>query len=153
MNLEQQLDIIINDAEKYGVPKTAIAQAVAPVLKLFASQLQHQEYYVLQNLAEDWVLNTIANPQLNQEKKVIYAFVSVKAAARLQGQANPDLIAMPIGVVQLLFKLFSLQQVDSIIFLEDAQNLDRGVEIKREHLSQLIRQQIKNLGQIPPNFA
>ncbi|HEY9771415.1 MAG TPA: hypothetical protein V6C71_23465 [Coleofasciculaceae cyanobacterium] len=153
MNLEQQLEIIIKDAANYGVPTIVIEQAIAPVLKLFADQLQHLEYYVLQNLAEDWVLTTITNPQLKQDKKVIYAFVSVQDAATFQGKINPDLIAMPIFVIQLLFRLFSLQQVDSIIFLEDSQNFNRGTEIKRDRLSELIHQQIKQLGSIPPNIA
>lgn len=153
MNLEQQLEVIINDAANHGVPTIVVEQAIAPVIKLFATQLQHLEYYVLQNLAEDWVLTTITNPQLNQEQKVIYAFVSVKDAATFQGKRNPDLIAMPISVVQLLFRLFSLQQVDSIIFLEDSQNLNRGIEIKRERLSQLIEQQIKQLTDTPNDIA
>ena len=153
MDLEQQLAEIINSASDYGVPPIVIEKAIAPVIKLFVTQLQHLEYYVLQNLAEDWVLTTIANPQLNQSKKVIYAFVSVRDAATFQGKKNPDLIAMPITVAQLLFRLFSLQQVDSIIFLEDSQNLNRGIEIKRDHLAELIRQQIVQLSQTPPNIA
>ena len=153
MDLEQQLAEIINNAVDYGVPPMVIEKAIAPVIKLFATQLQHLEYYVLQNLAEDWVLTTITNPQLNQSKKVIYAFVSVQDAATFEGKRNPDLIAMPITVAQLLFRLFSLQQVDSIIFLEDSQNLNRGIEIKRDYLAELIRQQIVQLGQTPPNIA
>ena len=153
MDLKQQLEVIINDAENYGVPKIVVEQAIAPVIKLFVTQLQHLQYYVLQNLAEDWVLTTITNPQLNQSKKVIYAFISVQDAATFQGKINPDLIAMPITVAQLLFRLFSLQQVDSIIFLEDSQNLNRGIEIKRDHFCELIRQQIIQLGNIPPNIA
>ena len=153
MNLEQQLEIIINDAANYGVPTIVVEKAIAPVIELFAAQLKHLEYYVLQNLAEDWVLTTITNPQLEQEKQVIYAFVSVRDAATFQSKINPDLIAMPIPVVQLLFRLFSLQQVDSIIFLEDSHNLDRGVEVKRELLLQLIQQLIEQLTQTPPDLA
>jgi hypothetical protein len=153
MTLEQQLQLIIDDAANYGVPSLVVEKAIAPVLKAFAEQLQHLEYYVLQNLAEDWVLTTIANPQLQQSKKVIYAFISVQDAATFQGTANADLLAMPIDVVQLLFRLFSLQEVDSIIFLENSSNLNHGVEIERDRLSQLIRQQIEQLGKIPPNIA
>ncbi|MGF1590104.1 MAG: hypothetical protein ACFCU7_12820 [Pleurocapsa sp.] len=153
MNLEQQLEIIIKDAANHGVPAIVVEQAIAPVLKLLAGQLQHLEYYVLQNLAADWVLTTITNRQLNQDKKVIYAFVSVQDAATFQGKINPDLMAMPISVIQLLFRLFSLQQVDSIIFLEDSQNLNRGIEIKRDRVAELIQQQIQQLGSIPPNIA
>jgi hypothetical protein len=153
MTLEQQLRLIIDDAANYGVPSSVVEGAIAPVLKAFAEQLQHLEYYVLQNLAEDWVLTTIANSQTQQSKKVIYAFISVQDAATSQGTANPDLIAMPICVVQLLFRLFSLREVDSIIFLENSPNLNDGVEIERDRLSQLIQQQIEQLGKIPPNIV
>ena len=152
MTLEQQLQLIIDDATNYGVPPLIVERAIAPVLKLFASQLKNLEYYVLQNLENEWVLTTITNPQLQQEKRVIYAFTSVRDAANFQGKANHDLLAMPISVVQLLFRLFSLQQVDSIIFLDDARR-DRGVEIRREQLSQLIKQQIEQLKNRPPDIA
>ena len=153
MTLEKQLQIIIDDAAEHNVPPMVIKKAIAPVLRLLAEQLHHLEYYVLQNLAEDWVLTTIANPKLQLEKKVIYAFVSVRDAAAFQDSANPDLIATPIPIVQLLFRLFSLQQVDSIIFLEDSQNLNRGIEIERERLSKLIQQQIEQLNQTTTDIA
>lgn len=153
MELKQQLEVLINDAADYAVAPTVIEQAIAPVLKLFAEQLQYLEYYVLQNLESDWILTTIANPRLTEDKKVIYAFASVESAATFQGKTHPDLMAMPIPIAQLLFRLFSLQQVDSIIFLEDSQNLNHGIEIKREHLSNLIKQQIEQLKQTPPNIA
>ena len=152
MKLDRQLEVLINDAAKYGVAPEAVEKALAPVIKLFAQQLQHTKYYVLQNLEQDWVLTTITNSQSQQVKKVIYAFVSVQDAAGFQKQAKSDLIAMPIDIVQLLFRLFSLQQVDSIIFLENSPNLDRGVEIEREHLARSIEQQIQQL-RIPPNLA
>jgi hypothetical protein len=152
MTLEQQLQLIIDDADNHAVPTAVVEKAIAPVLKSFAEQLQHLEYYVLQNIAEDWVLTTIMNPQLQQEKKVIYGFISVQDAATFQGLANPDAIAMPIPVVQLLFRLFSLQQVDSIIFLENSQNLNYGVEIERDRLLQLIQQQIEQFRGITPDF-
>ena len=153
MELDRQLEIITNEAANYGVPPVVVEKAIAPVLKIFAKQLQFLEYYVWQNLAEEWILTTITNPKLKQTKNVIYAFASVRDAATFSGKANPDLIAMPIPVAQLLFKLFSLQQLDSIIFLEDSQNLDRGIEVERSHLSQLIQQQIQQLNNIPPDLA
>lgn len=155
MNLEQQLATIIDDAADYGVPPIVVERAIAPVLKLFATQLQHREYYILQNLAEEWVLTTISNPQLERggEKKVIYAFVSVRDAANFQGKDNAEIIAVPIAIIELLFKLFSLQQVDSIIFLEDSFNLNRGVEVKRELLLQEITRQLQQFSQTPPDIA
>jgi hypothetical protein len=153
MTLEKQLQTIIDDAEYYGVPRAVVEVAIAPVLKSFAEQLHYLEYYVLQNLSGDWVLTTIMNPQLQQEKKVIYGFISVKDATTTQDVANADLFAMPIPVVQLLFRLVSLPEVDSIILLENPQNLNSGVEINRDRLSQLIQQQIEQLRKIPPNIA
>lgn len=153
MGLDRQLKELIDDAANYGVPPEAIEQAIAPVLRLFAEQLQHSEYFIWQNLDEDWVLTTIANPKLKQNKNVIYAFVSVKDAMRASGKSDSDLIAASIPIVQLLFRLFSLQEVDSIIFLENSYNLNQGVEIERNHLSQLIQQQIQQLNKIPPDIA
>jgi hypothetical protein len=153
MTLEKQLQIIIDDAENYGVPRAVVESVIAPVLKSFAEQLHHLEYYVLQNLAGDWVLTTIMNPQLQQEKKVIYGFISVKDAATTRDVANADLFAMPIPVVQLLFRLIAIPELDSIILLENSQNLSSGIEIKRDRLSQLIQQQIEQLREIPPNIA
>ena len=152
MTLEQQLQQIIDDAVNYGVSPVVVELAIAPVIKAYAQQLKKLEYYVLQNLEGDWVLTTINNPKLQQSKQVIYAFVSVKDAAAFSGKTNPELAAAPISVVQLLFRLSSLQMVDSMIFLEDSQNLNRGVEIERDRLFQQIRQQIQQL-QIPPNLA
>ena len=152
MNLEQQLEVIIKDAANYNVPPVVVERAIAPVLGSIASQLKHLEYYILQNLAEDWVLTTISNRKLNREQRVIYAFSSVRDAAT-QGKTNSDLIAMPISIIQLLFRLFSLQEVDSIIFLEDSQNLNRGVEVKRELIVSAIEQQIGQLNNTPPDIA
>ena len=153
MELDEQLSVLINDAANHGVPPIVVEQAIAPVLKSFASQLQHLEYYILQNIEQDWVLTTITNPQLQQDKKVIYAFKSVRDAANFQGKIKPDLIAMPIPIAELLFRLFSLHQVDSIIFLENSHHLDRGIEIERNHLSNLIQKQIEQLKKNPPHIA
>ena len=153
MNLEEQLKILIDDAPQYGVPAIVVEKAIAPVLELFAKQLSNPEYYVLQNLDSDWILTTLTNPQLQQEKQVIYAFKTVKDAAAFQGTADPNLIAVPIPITHLLFRLFSLPQVDSIIVLDDSRNLDKGIELQRDRLSALIKQQIQQLGQPPSNIA
>jgi len=153
MELDAQLSVLINDAANYGVSPVVIEQAIAPVLKAFASQLQHLEYYVLQNLEESWVITTIANPQLKQQKKVIYAFKSVRDAGFFAGKNQTNTIAMPIEIAQLLWRLFALQQVDSIIFLEDSHNLNRGIEIERNHLLKLIQARIEQLAEIPPHIA
>ena len=152
MELDQQLKSLIQEAANYDVPTRVMKEAIAPVLKSLATQLQHEQYYIIQNLESDWVLTTITNPQSKQEKKVIYAFATVKHAA-IEGKANRDLIAAPISVVELLFRLFSLQQVDSIIFMIDPSNPNKGVEIRRDRFLDLIQQRIGQIDRTPPNIA
>lgn len=161
MEINKQLNILIDDASKYGVPSIVIEKAIAPVLKVFSDRLKQKEYYVLQNLEDDWILTIINNPQSKQEKTVIYAFATVKDAATFQGKSDPNILATPMLVTHLLFRLFSLQQVDSIIFLDTPGNLNKAIEIRRERLSALIQQQIQQLSQhemgisrqTPPNIA
>ena len=150
--LDAQLSVLINDAANYGVSPVVIERAIAPVLKAFASQLQHLEYYVLQNMQENWVLTTIANPQLDRQKKVIYAFKSVRDAGLFAKTNQADAIAMPIAIAQLLWRLVALQQVDSIIFLEDSHNLNRGTEVERNRLLESIQKAIEKL-ETPPHIA
>lgn len=154
MELEQQLQTLIKDAAEFGIAPIVLQQAVAPVLKLLAQQLNHLEYFVLQNLSQDWVVITINNPQQNnQEKRVIYAFTTVKDAATFQGSNDPDILAVPMPVTHLLFELFSVQQIDSMIFFDTPSNLNQGVEIQRDRLEALIFQQLQQLQQIPPDLA
>ena len=153
MELEQQLKLLIADAANHGVPTVVMELAIAPVLKMLATQLQHDEYYILQNLESDWVLTTITNSKLKQHKKVIYAFVTVQDAATFQGKSDPNLIAAPIAIAQLLFRLFSLHQADSIIFMNNSSDLNNGVEVRRDRFLDLIQQQIEKLKQTPPYIA
>lgn len=153
MKLEQQLQEIVKEAPEHGVPLEVVEKAISPVLISFANQLQKLEYFVLQNLAGDWILTTLTNPSINEDKAVIYAFVSVQDAFKFQGNDDPDLVAVPISIIQLLFRLFSLQQVDSLVFLENSENLTRGQEIKREQLADSIMFQIKQLKQPKSNIA
>ncbi len=153
MELDEQLKILIDDAAQYNVPPIVIERAIAPVLRLLAQNLKYPEYYILQNLASDWVLTTIVNSQTQQEKKVIYAYATVKDAATANQSASADILAAPILVTHLLFRLFSLSEVDSVIFLDNSANLNTGVEIQRPQLVTLIQQQIKQLSSPPPNIA
>ena len=45
MELEQQLQTLIKDAAEFGIAPIVLQQAVAPVLKLLAQQLNHLEYF------------------------------------------------------------------------------------------------------------
>ena len=150
MELEQQLQILIDEAAQYGIAPTIMQQAIAPVFARIARQLQHLEYYVLQNLQEDWVISVIGDGK--GEKKVIYAFTTVRDAKNFNSDRKSDIIAISLPVVQILFRLFSVQQIESIIFFEQA-GTSSGVELKRRDLQNSLQQQLQQLKTTPPDLA
>jgi len=162
MDLEAEIKQIIDDAPKYGVPTEVMEQAVVPVLKLFAQRLQHQEYQVIQTLNGDWVLTTLeSRVQPEIAKTVVYAFATLKDAASFPGAKDPKLMAMPLSSIQVLFQLFAIERLDSIIFLETPGDLSTGRQIDRADLQSSIVERVQLLNQanpqtndrIPPNLA
>jgi non-ribosomal peptide synthetase component E (peptide arylation enzyme) len=158
MDLEQQLAILVNNAPQDGVTPRVIEQGVAPVLKVFAQQLQHLEYYVIQTLDQGWVLTTLSNRATpNLAKKVIYAFSTLKDAYNFQGKSNPEVIAVLIPVTHILFQLFAMKQVDSIVFMERPGDLSTGKEVLCSDLQKLVNHQLQqfqnSLSNIPSNLA
>lgn len=150
MNIDQQLQVLIDNAPADGVTPKVIQKAIAPILTRLASRLQHQEYYILQNLDSAWVMTTLSN-RANpiQQKKVIYAFATLKDAKTFQGTSDTAMIAKPIPVTHILFQMFALNQVDSTIFMDTPGNLTIGTEIYRADLQTLVQTQLKELGFTP----
>lgn len=154
MNLERQIQLLIDDAPNDGVTPNLI-KAIAPILKLLAANLRHEQYYIVQSLDADWLVTTITNSKL--EKRVIYAFPTLQDSfASSSAEDAAQLIALPIPVTHILFQLVALETVDSIIFLENPKIADAGYEVKRQDIQKLINVQIKPqspFNQIPPDFA
>lgn len=154
MDLNQQLKILIDQAPNYGVPSQIIKKGFAPILKVLALELQHLEYFVLQTPEQSWVLKVIANrSEPQQQKKVIYAYAALEDALKTQNNSDDELIPLSLPVTHLIFQLFALKQVDSIIFLDQPANLMTGIEIKRSDLENLIQKQLEQFKNIPPNLA
>lgn len=162
MNLDQQLEILIENAPQDGVTPTVIEKAVAPILKIFAQQLQHLEYYILQTFQKNWVVTTLQNratPHL--QKKVIYAFTTLQDARTFQGTNDPNILATLFPVTHIIFQLFAMKEVDSLIFMEQGGNLTTGAEIHQKDLQENIQNQLQKFSQeqriksnkIPPNYA
>ncbi len=146
MDLDQQLQILIDDAPNYGVPALVIEKAIAPVLRIFAEQLKFTEYYILQNETENWVMFKVRNdPQQDSEKTVIYAFTSYQDAIGFNQEPEEKIVANPLPTTHILFRLFSLKKIDSIIFFNEVENLNQGIELRREELQNLIQQQLQKL--------
>ena len=162
MNFDQQLQVLIKNAPQDGVTPKVIEKAVAPVLKMFAQELQHVEYYILQNFQKNWVVTTLQNRTTpNIQKKVIYAFTTLEDAQTFQGIKEPNIIATPIAVTHIIFQLFAMKEVDSLVFMEQAGNLTSGSEVHQKDLQKAIQSQLQKFTQeqqqksnnIPPNFA
>ena len=162
MRLDRQLQELVAESAQYGVAPIVMERAIAPVFQSIAQQLEHLEYYVLQNLQEDWVISVLRNratpPSQGDsptatEKKVIYAFTTVKDAKNFNMSGEDDLVAVALPIVQILFRIFSLEQIDSAIFFNRSGNTAQGIEVKRSDLQRSIRQQLLKLKTIPPNLA
>ena len=145
-----------------GITPQVIA-VIAPGLKLLAERLRHPQYYILQNFDQDWVLTTLSN-RVNPtvEKRVIYAFPTLKdVAASSATGLDPQVIAVTTPVTHILFQMFALETVDSVIFLETPSELGSGIEVRREDIQTLIQVYFKqnpsaaitSPTQLPPDIA
>ena len=162
MKLEQQFQLLLDEAPQHGVPILVMQQAVIPALKQLAKQLRHANYYLVQTGAGDWILTVLLHKEKPQlEKKVIYAFASREDAAKFSESSEQVSEIVKIPVANLLFELFALERVDSIIFMDAPSNRERGKEMPRSVLQAMIQEGLKKLqpprqrrsGEIPPDIA
>ena len=146
MDLDKQIQLLINDAPQDGVTPGVVA-AIAPVLKQIAGKLRHHSYYILQNLDQEWILTTLSNRANNEvEKSVIYAFPTIQDITNVSAaKLDPQIIAVPVLVTNILFQLITLEMVDSIIFFETPGASNAGIEVRREDIQNLIQVQLKQI--------
>lgn len=157
MDLDQQIQDLIANAPQDDFTPQAV-QAIAPVLKRVAGDLRHRQYYILQNFEEQWIVTSVKHrTQADLTRNVVYAFPTLKDAASGTGEVgrNPNLIALPIPVIQILFQLFAVEGVDSIIFFETPGQRGIGTEVSREVLQDEVHAFLqKKISQsIPPDIA
>ena len=149
-NLEQQLQILIENAPEHGVAPHVIEKAIAPELLAIAKQLNHDHYYLLQSPQKDWVISVMSSSNSPQiEKKVIFAFSSLKAATH----EKPEMITVNLPVIELLWQFFSLKQIDSLVFIENQQANPPSFEVNLQHLQSRIQKQLVRLASTPPDIA
>ncbi|MGF1568395.1 MAG: hypothetical protein ACFCVD_10050 [Nodosilinea sp.] len=157
MDLEAQITALRQGAPDDGVTAAAVT-TVAPVLKAIAGQLRHPQYYILQTLELGWVMTTLSNrTQPNTQKNIVYAFPTLQDAAAGQATVkDPQVMALPLPVIHILFQLLAIKPLDSLIFFETPGQRTQGVEIRRQDMQALIQAQLQQgQGQsaIPPNMA
>lgn len=157
MNLEQQLTNLINEAPNYGVPANIMELGVIPVLRVYAENLAYEEYYLRQTLNDNLLMTILSNTKQPEiEKKVIYAFPSIKDAAKFQDNKDPQIVAKVFPISQILFQMFTMKEIDSIVFIDQPNDLTQSKEIHCQDLQNAIQQQLKNIltsTPIPHNIA
>jgi len=117
-------------------------QTIAPVLSALAGRLQQLHYYLLQTIERRWVMTTVQHrEQPDLTKTVIYAYPSLEAVKATQPNPDPQILALPVPTVEILFQLLAIEPVESLIFLEQSQN--SAVEISRKLLQSLIAQHLQ----------
>jgi hypothetical protein len=156
MDIDQQIQALIDDAPQDGRTPAAV-EAIAPILKLIAAQLKHPQYFVLQNLQQQWVVTTLSQrSQPSAPKNVIYAFPSLKdVSSGPQSLKDPEILAIPLPVTHILFQLIAMQTVDSLIFFEVPGDARTATEVTRQNFQDLIKLQLQNAQgvSIPPDIA
>ncbi|MEM9922388.1 MAG: hypothetical protein AAF915_01305 [Cyanobacteria bacterium P01_D01_bin.50] len=157
MNLQAQIQSLIEDAPQDGITPQLIA-AIAPALNKIAQKLRFTQYYILQNPEYGWILttlNNLNNPKL--QKQVIYAYPTLQDVSTTSGVGlDPQMIAAPIGVIEILFQIMALEPVDSIIFFDTPGTTSNAVEIQRSQVQDVIErslQQNRRSSDIPPDIA
>lgn len=146
MNLDQQIAILRDNAPNHGISPVVIEKAIAPALKMFAEQLKHEHYYLLQNLQQGWILTTLSNrSQPQQQKKVIYAFATSKDAMTFANSSDPGIVAESVPLMQILFQMLAIKPLDSMIFMDLPGNLSSGTEVRRVDVQNLVQTNLKKL--------
>ena len=108
----------------------------------------------MQTQDKNLVLNVLANnEQPEEKKKVIYAYASSEDAISSHSNSKEELIPQSVPVTHILFQLFALKQVDSMIFMHEPGNPNSGIEVKRSDLVNLIQEELQQLSNTPPNLA
>lgn len=157
MELDKQIQELVDNAPQDGSTPTLI-QAIAPALKQIAERLQHPQYYVLQTLEQGWVITALTNrTQPSMEKSVVYAYPTLAdARAGSRNPNNPQIVALPIPVIHILFQMLAMKTVDGTVFFETPGNLKDGVEVSRSSLQDLLKrtyQKGKPSSQPPSDIA
>ena len=150
MDLDQQIQALIEKAPRDG-STPQILQAIAPALVLIAQQLQHLEYSILQAVDQSWAMVVLSNlKEPGREKRVIYAWTSLKDASQAAAAAGDRLRPVLLPVTHILFQMIALEGLDSIVFFESPGNQEVGTEIPREQVQNLINVYLQQYRSAPP---
>jgi hypothetical protein len=158
MGLDEQIRQLIQDAPEDGVTP-GLVEAIAPVLKEMAARLRHLQYYIAQTIEGNWAI-TLLNQEGASEntKQVIYAFPSLQdVSSSPYPMKDPQMIALPMPVIHVLFQMMALETIDSLIFFDVPGNVTTGIEIRRDDVQSAIQAQLQKVhsanSTLPPDIA
>jgi hypothetical protein len=156
MDLDTQISELVQGATRGTVTADAV-EVIAPTLKAVAGQLKHSQYYILQTLEQGWLMTTLSSRNQPEVKKnVVYAYPSLKDAGTGSNSVkDPQVMALPVPVIHILFQMLAMKPVHSVVFLENPGQAGQGVEVRRQDIEALIQVQLKQAkgGSVPPNLA
>jgi hypothetical protein len=156
MTLDDQIANLVQNTPSHLINPATVA-AISPTLKAIAVQLKHPQYYILQNLEQSWVMTTLSNrTQPDTRKNVVYAYPTLQDAAASQTTIkDPQVMALPVPVINILFQLLAMKPIDSLIFCETPGQLGQGIEVRRQDLEVLIQAQLAQTQPppVPPDMA
>ena len=141
--LDRQVTLLV---ESTPDEETASAvRLIASVLKAIAQKLRHTNYFVIQDIEGGWLLTPLSNhdsPEI--EKTTIYAYCDRTPANIDRLRLNDEnLECGQYNVIDMLFRLIGMKQVDSIVFFDRATETQKGIEISRTDIEELCEKQIK----------
>ncbi len=154
MSLNQQVEALINGAPDDRSRMEVMA--IAPTLQQVAATLPQTRYYICQSASGEWVVTTLKHQhQPNLEIQVIYAFARSESIGEFDNGALANSLAIEVPIVQLLFYFLAFPEIDRLVFLNNADNLDLGTEISRDNLEDAIRQGLNNanVDRLPPDIC
>jgi ABC-type transporter Mla subunit MlaD len=152
MNLQQQIETLVAQSPK---DIASAVRAIAPILQQEAEVLSQTEYFIVVSPDGRWQTTTLSHRQQpGVEKTVIYAFADAQSA---QTDENLGLRATQFPVIQLLFQLLGMEQVDSLVFVDIAAEQEQtAIEVTHVKLKQLVNHrlsQMKARNSVPPDIA
>jgi hypothetical protein len=142
-NLDRQVTLLVENTPD---EETASAvRLVASVLKAIAQKLKHTTYFVIQDVDGGWLLTPLSNHENPEvEKTTIYAYCDrIPANIDRMKLNDENLECAEFNVVDMLFRLIGMKQVDSIVFFDRATDTQNGIEIVRTEIESLCEKQIK----------
>jgi hypothetical protein len=137
--LASQVQALIHDAPSDGQTKQ-IVEIVANTLALLAKKhLNASHYYIVQDASGAWLKSTLSHrTQSIVEKTAIFVFSTIEDASKDGSlRQNDRLSPQKIPVIDLLFRFWTLNLSDSLIF--DFHDQTGSVEISRAQISEALK--------------